>query len=59
MSFSVSDARFRIISDISKKKCLILQKNAEKFGHVKKKQYLCSRFWKNGGIAQLVRAHDS
>ena len=40
-----------------------MQKNAEKFGQFKKKQYFCTRFCSkghlHGGIAQLVRAHDS
>ena len=35
--------------------CAFLKKSAEIFGHVKKKQYLCTRFEKiNGAIAQLV-----
>ena len=34
----------------------------KKFAYIKKKQYFCSRFRSKrsvGGIAQLVRAHDS
>ena len=44
------------------KKSLFFKKNAKKFAYVRKKQYLCSRFRSKsdvGGIAQLVRAHDS